>query len=411
MRSTIARLATLARPAPERRPPPAADRQDDDDAPAEHPAAPPGAGRRGPLPDYGADVAAVTERRFAGTAIAERPPVRRRPAPEHAVPGQVGGVAVRLEAGATLGAQLGLVEAALRSAVTDVDEGIAGTFDYVLARDRSRLRARLVLLGAAAVGAGASPPPAVITAAAAVELLHLAQRHHDTRHHDRRQTGEADVLVGDHLLARAVQLAIAVDASAGEAIGRCVVARVRGQLLDDRERYCIDRLRTAYVESCRARTAVLTGVAAALGARLAGGSGAEAGEHVDALQRYGEQLGFALQLTDDLRDVVTDAADTGNDLRTGIYTLPTLVALHEAGELRAVLGRPLDRAALAHATQVVRRSGGVAVALSAIHRHVTEATAWLGALPTPAGLDELVHGVGHRAWHLAADQPVTDLSP
>jgi len=162
----------------------------------------------------------------------------------------------------------------------------------------------------------------------------------------------------------------------------------------------------AYVETCRARTALLTAVAAALGARLAGGSG----EQIAALRRYGEQLGLALQLTDDLRDVVTDAADTGNDLRTGVYTLPTLVALREAGELLAVLGRPLDRAALAHATQVVRRSGGVAAALTQIHRHVTDATAHLDDLAaTPAGLAELVHGVGHRAWHLAADQPVVAL--
>jgi heptaprenyl diphosphate synthase len=385
MRSTFARIATRARPT-----------------------APRG---RGPLLDYGADppdpVDPVDPADPAGSADSAR-----------TVPGRVGGVDVRLDEGPTatdaatgvvhgadLGAQLGLVEAAMRSAVTDVDETIARSFDYVLARDRSRLRARLVLLSAAAVGAGGAPPPAVITAAAAVELLHLAQRHHDTRHHDVRQLGEADVLVGDHLLARSLQLALAVDAATGEAVGRCVVARVRGQLLDDRDRYCVDRLVPAYVEACRARTAPLTAVAAALGARLAGGSG----EQVTALRRYGEQLGLALQLTDDLRDVVTDAADTGNDLRTGVYTLPTLVALRESGELLAVLGRPLDRAALAHATQVVRRSGGVAAALTQIHRHVTDATARLDDLATPAGLDELVHGVGHRAWHLAADQPVVVL--
>jgi heptaprenyl diphosphate synthase len=387
MRSTFARLATRARPATAARPAP-------------------------PVPEYGAARAAVADADVgaadAGDALVEAPPVPAGPAP-----GRLGGVAVRLDAAidavAVLGAQLGLVEAAMRSAVADVDEEVAETFDFVLSRDRSRLRARLVLLGAAAVCGGATVParPAVVTAAAAVELLHLGQRHHDTRHHDPRQAGDADVLVGDHLLARAVQLAIAVDGAAGEAVGRCIVARVRGQLIDDRERYCIDRLRGAYLESCRARTALLTGVAAALGARLAGGTR----DQVDALQRYGEQLGLALQLADDLRDVVTDAADTGNDLRTGIYTLPTLAALHEAGELRAVLGRPLDRAALAHATQVVRRSGGVAVALSQIHRHIIEATASLDLLPAPAGLDELVHAIGHRAWHLTATQPVINLSP
>jgi heptaprenyl diphosphate synthase len=306
-----------------------------------------------------------------------------------------------------LGAQLGLVEAAMRSAVTDVDEGIAGTFDYVLARDRSRLRARLVLLSAAAVGATATPPPSVPVGAAAVELLHLAQRHHDTRHHDGRHAGEADVLVGDHLLARAVQLAIAVDPAAGEAVGRCVVARVRGQLLDDRDRYDVGRTRAAYAEACRARTAALTATTAALGARLAGGTA----EQVAALQHYGEQLGLALQLTDDLRDVVTDGRDTGHDLRTGIYTLPTLVALHEAGELRAVLGRPLDRPALAHATQVVRRSGGIAVTLSQLHRHVTEAEASLDGLPAVTGLTDLVRGVVQRAWQLVDDQPSIDLTP
>jgi heptaprenyl diphosphate synthase len=290
--------------------------------------------------------------------------------------------------------------------VTDVDEGITAAFDAVLARDRTRLRARLVLLAAAEAGEVLPPPPEVATAAAAVELLHLAQRHHDTRHVDARQAGEPDVLVGDHLMARSVQLAVAVDAAAGEAVGRCVVARVRGQLLDERDRYDLSRTLDACIEACRLRTGVLTATAAGLGARLSGADD----ERVAALRRYGQQLGLALQLTDDLRDLVADADDTGNDLRTGVYTLATLVAAHEQGELRAVLGRPLDRAALEHATQVVRRSGGVQVALARVHRHVTEAEAALEALDGPAaGLHDLAHGVAHRAWHLVTSQPTVDL--
>jgi geranylgeranyl pyrophosphate synthase len=293
-----------------------------------------------------------------------------------------------------------LVEAAMVSAVVEVDDGVARVFDDVLSRDRARLRARLVLLGAAAVSEEPAPP-AVIVAAAAAELLHLAQHHHDVR-----RRGEADVtsvLVGDHLMARTMQLAVGVDAGTGEALARCVVAHVRGQLLDDRDRYDTGRTPAAYDEACRHRTAMLTSAAAGLGARLAGGHD----EQVAALQGYGERLGLALQLADDLHGVVADGES--DDLRTGIYTLPTLVALHEHGELRAVLGRSLDRAALAHATQVVQRSEGVGVALTRIHAHVTDAVARLDGVPWSAGLDEMAQGVGYQAWRWVADQPTIAL--
>jgi geranylgeranyl pyrophosphate synthase len=300
-----------------------------------------------------------------------------------------------------LGRQLGLVEAALVSSVVEGDAGLAEAFDQALTRDRWRLRARLVLLGAAAVRDG-PPPPSVFAGAAAVELLHLAQVHHDR---------EA-ALVGDHLLARAAQLGMAADAETGEAVARCAVDHVRGQLLDLRDRYDTGRTLGAYTEAAHARTATLTATATAMGGRLAGGTEPQ----VAALRSYGEGLGLALQLADDLHEVVADTTvdgqPTGEHLRTGVYTLPTLVAIHEAGELLAVLGRPLDRPALTHATQVVRRSEGIAVALTRIHAHVTEATAALAALdpgPVTAGLTELVHAIGKRAWSSVEAQPLVDL--
>jgi geranylgeranyl pyrophosphate synthase len=318
---------------------------------------------------------------------------REAPADPAAAPG------VRLEE--ELGRQLGLVEAALVSAVVEGDAGLAEAFDQALTRDRWRLRARLVLLGAAAVGAG-PPPPSVFAGAAAVELLHLAHVHHD----------RGAALVGDHLLARAAQLGMAADAETGEAVARGAVDHVRGQLLDLRDRYDTGRTLGAYTEAAHARTATLTATATAVGARLAGGTEPQ----VVALRTYGEALGLALQLADDLHELVADTAidgqPTGEHLRTGVYTLPTLVAIHEAGELLAVLGRPLDRPALAHATQVVRRSGGIGVALTRIHAHVTEATAALAALdpgPVTGGLTELVHAIGQRAWSSVEAQPLVDL--
>jgi hypothetical protein len=76
-----------------------------------------------------------------------------------------------------------------------------------------------------------------------------------------------------------------------------------------------------------------------------------------------------------------------------------------------VLGRPLDRPALAHAAQVVRRSGGIAVALSRLHQHVTEATSGFDGLPATAGLDELVRGIGAQAWREVDEQPTINISP
>jgi heptaprenyl diphosphate synthase len=80
------------------------------------------------------------------------------------------------------------------------------------------------------------------------------------------------------------------------------------------------------------------------------------------LEAYGEALGTAFQLSDDIMDVTSSASELGKepgvDMREGVYTLPVLLAMHdgrEGAELRSLLAAgPPEGERLADALRIVR---------------------------------------------------------
>ncbi|GAB3587734.1 hypothetical protein GCM10027445_68160 [Amycolatopsis endophytica] len=119
---------------------------------------------------------------------------------------------------------------------------------------------------------------------------------------------------------------------------------------------------------CRAmaegKTGALLGCSCALGALLAGGTA----DQVDHLRRFGEALGLAFQLVDDLLGIWGDPAATGkpvfSDLRNRKKSLPVVAALTsgtpEGQELAGLYAAPDEPAGadLARAAQLVDRAGG-----------------------------------------------------
>src|SRR5437899_3677705 len=97
---------------------------------------------------------------------------------------------------------------------------------------------------------------------------------------------------------------------------------------------------------------------------------------VDALTVYGQRLGMVFQIVDDVLDVVcTDeqlGKPAGNDLVTGVYTLPVIRALAGAPALRGLLGGPLDSDTMQQARDVVRSNGAVSAALSVATTYAAE---------------------------------------
>lgn len=234
----------------------------------------------------------------------------------------------------------------------------------------------------------------VIDAAAAVELVQVGSLVHDdildkaaTRRG--RPTINAvegvnhAVLAGDYILARAAELAARVSQQAASLIAGALGDLCEGQVLEMRDTFDPARSVDAHLASIRGKTAALFECACRLGAQCAG----LGEENTHALARFGDAFGMGFQVLDDILDLIGDeerlGKPTGNDIASGVYTLPVLSALRgPAGDdLRRALvgvgdGRPTlgDGATdVARAIGLVRESGTIADALTAADRYADEA--------------------------------------
>ena len=121
-----------------------------------------------------------------------------------------------------------------------------------------------------------------------------------------------------------------------------------------------------------------------------------------ALYEYGQAIGMAFQITDDLLDLTADAATigkpAGNDILQGIVTLPVIRALNtspDSAELeRIVTNRSMTAAELARALDIVKASDGLEFAQAKVDEYLAKARAVLPA-SLPADVRE--------AYIMAAD--------
>ncbi|HEX5365488.1 MAG TPA: polyprenyl synthetase family protein [Acidimicrobiales bacterium] len=225
----------------------------------------------------------------------------------------------------------------------------------------------------------------VVDAAAAVELVQLGSLVHDdildaaTTRRGRPTINALEgvnhaVLAGDYILARAAELAAGVSQQAAALVATALGDLCEGQVMEIRDAHDPDRSVGAHLASVRGKTAALFECACRLGAHCAG-AGAES---EDALGRFGRAFGMGFQVLDDVLDLVGDESrlgkPTGNDIASGVYTLPVLAALRgpEGELLRSTLAATAgaDRGeAVDRAVEIVRRSGAIAEALVAVDRY------------------------------------------
>ncbi len=196
-----------------------------------------------------------------------------------------------------------------------------------------RLRPALVLLCAQACG-GIRPAHRVL--AAALEMIHAASLLHDdvldeatVRRHlatlNARWDNEASILLGDYLLARAIEMVGMLDSPfASRAIGIASRTVCEGELRQVQWRGHFDLSEQDYIRIIADKTAALTSCCCQLGAHYA-----DADADTSArLARYGQYLGIAFQITDDLLDLLGDEATVGKSLGTDLAkqkpTLPLI---------------------------------------------------------------------------------------
>src|SRR3954453_16699389 len=243
---------------------------------------------------------------------------------------------------------------------------IAG--EHILTSGGKRIRAALTLLSAQL---GQYELARVLHSAAAVELIHAASLVHDDlvdQAERRRGTvtvhtrwnGDVALMVGDYLFAlAAAEMALAPDPRIISYFSHGVMTICEGELSPVMDAAPLDTALEQYLYKIGCKTAALFEAACKAG-MVCGGS---AQTEVDALGRFGYQLGLAFQMVDDVLDYTADEATlgkpAGNDLREGTITLPLIyaVAAGANGLIELLDMRPIDEGRIDWAIGEVRRLG------------------------------------------------------
>jgi len=250
------------------------------------------------------------------------------------------------------------VDALLRTVVDHEDPFIAKASRHLVEAGGKRFRPLLTLL-TAELGSGINDD--VVAAATGVELTHLASLYHDDVMDEadlRRGVVSANaaygnsmaILVGDLLFGKASELVAGLGAEAVKIQAQTFVRLCSGQIRDDRPVPAGADPIAYYLDVLADKTGVLIATAARYGAMFSGCSP----ETVDIMRRYGERLGIAFQLADDLLDISSESDESGKtpgmDLREGVATLPMLLARQSVDpadeHLLALLGADLHDDAL-----------------------------------------------------------------
>jgi geranylgeranyl pyrophosphate synthase len=279
--------------------------------------------------------------------------------------------------------------------------------DGTLSAGGKRLRPILVFL------CGDGDRNGLVSAAAAVELLHMATLvHDDVLDGAELRRGRPTVFAsagrraatatGDLLFSRAfAELARPGAEDAVRALSAASSALARGELMQRADAWDAEVTPERYLERCRLKTGSLFEASCRLGALFGGRD-----DLARPLGRFGERVGLAFQMLDDVLDVSGPAERTGKprgaDLLDGTVTLPLILGRRADPELAALDLRSevRDGAAAESVCERIAASGALAEARSVALTHVAAAKEGLAELDLSAGrrraLDLVADGVVER---------------
>jgi heptaprenyl diphosphate synthase len=297
------------------------------------------------------------------------------------------------------------LEARVRARLDEVEQELARSVEsdvdflneaakHLLQAGGKRFRPLLAVL-ASEFGDPASD--GVVPAALVVELTHLATLYHDdvmdeaalrrgAESANARWNNSVAILTGDYLFARASDIVSDLGPDAVRIQSRTFSRLVQGQI---RETVGPDRGEDPlehYLSVVADKTGSLIATSATLGAMMAGVPAAL----TRTLTDFGEQIGTAFQLSDDIIDVASDSTELGKtpgtDIREGVPTLPTLLARQSHhptdSRLLELLAGPIsDDSKHAEALRLLRSNPAMTKARLEVKRRADLARALLASVP------------------------------
>ena len=303
---------------------------------------------------------------------------------------------------ARLTADMARVEAELREAVASDDQFVADASRYLVEAGGKRFRPLLVLLAAQF---GDPDAWGVVPAGVVVELTHLATLYHDdvmdeaqlrrgAQSANARWDNTIAILTGDFLFARSSRILADLGPEA---------VRIQAHTF---ERLCTGQIRETigpregqdpvahHLDVVADKTGSLIAASGRYGALMSGAPD----DVVEIMTAFGERIGVAFQLADDLVDITSESMQSGKtpgtDLREGIPTLAALVALTSTdaadARLQDLVSRPLpDDAEHAEALELLRAHPALDVARAEARRWSDLARECLEPLPSGSARDVL----------------------
>jgi len=295
---------------------------------------------------------------------------------------------------ASVRAGLASVEALLHETVKSDVDFVTEASRHLVEAGGKRFRPLLVLL---ASQFGDPAAPGVVPSAVVVELTHLATLYHDDVMDEavvRRGAASANarwdntvaILTGDFLFARASDLLADLGPEAVRLQARTFERLVVGQIKETMGPQPGEDPVEHYLSVVSDKTGSLIATSGRFGALMSGASP----DAVDLMARFGESIGVAFQLADDVLDVESESEESGKtpgtDLREGIRTLPVLHALASTdpadAELKHLLAGDLTNAANHARTLVLLRTSDAMVKAKAdLQRYASQSRALLAPLP------------------------------
>jgi heptaprenyl diphosphate synthase len=236
----------------------------------------------------------------------------------------------------------------------------------------------------------------VIEAAVVCELTHVATLYHDdvmdeaplrrgVESANNRWGNTVAILTGDYLFSKASDLLADLGPEAVRLQAKTFERLVIGQIQETQGAPSgIDPL-SHYIEVVANKTGSLIATSARFGALLSGADKAT----IETLTTFGEKIGIAFQLADDVIDIASDSSQSGKtpgtDLKEGVPTLVTLRIMNsnkpEDVELKNLLSAPMDDATVAKVIPQLRQHVALEESKKYLHDLANEAKLLLNNLP------------------------------